>query len=284
MHLRLISRRLPLFILLPFAWAAQAQVSERSRLVEVPLASTHADITFTITSGSRIKDACDEGANCPDQAVNDEVAFVQQVKRIATVLQAGSRTLYPDLRQRVPSMRESGFEVYVVKDEEPGSTSSANGRIALNSALGTWRPYDESVAFIIAREMGHVIARHHQENSAASITTSVLMNILVPGSGLLKGLVSMGGSRLASTSKRDVQAVEADAIALNLLKVSGFRLENVSLSLRATVTSPGESVWMSYLRKSSDALMLAVGKEAQFVVADVEGPSIRAQVPIVALK
>jgi Zn-dependent protease with chaperone function len=65
----------------------------------------------------------------------------------------------------------SGTGTLAVTGDEAGSASSANGRIALNAALGKLAPYDEWLAFVIARKMGHVIARHHEENSAASMAT-----------------------------------------------------------------------------------------------------------------
>lgn len=211
-----------------------------------------------MTTGSRKTVACDENTNCPTQADKDAIRFDLQVQRIAGVLQNGAEYLYPDLAQRIPGLEGSRFDVYVVDGDEPGSSSSANGKIALNAVLGAWQPYDDWLAFVIAREMGHVIARHHEENSAASITTSVVMNFLIPGSSLLKGVLSTGGAGIAGRSKRDVQALEADAIALSLLKAAGFRLRDVSLSLLAAPAMLDDGLWSQNFRKSSDNLLVEV--------------------------
>jgi Zn-dependent protease with chaperone function len=193
--------------------------------------------------------------------------FGQQVQRIAGPLQKGAQDLYPDLAQRVPRLAGSRFDVYIAEGNDPGSASSANGRIALNAALGARQPYDDWMAFVIAREMGHVIARHHEENSAAGIATSVIMNILIPGSSVLKSLISAGGSGIAAKSKRDVQAQEADAIALGLLEAAGFRLRDIYLALLIAPVLPDEGTWSKSLKVSSDNLLAAVRRSELAVVA-----------------
>jgi hypothetical protein len=148
------------------------------------------------------------------------------------------------------------FDVYVVADANAlGITSSANGRIALNSALGVPQPYDDWIAFVIAREMGHVIARHHEENSAAGIATSVIMNILVPGTALLKFVASAGGSGIASASGREVQALEADGIALALLKAGGFRSRDIYMTLLIAPAPQDDGAWSKGFKKSADTFI-----------------------------
>ena len=192
--------------------------------------------------------------------------FPLQVERIAGVLQKGAESLYPDLAQRVPDLVDGRFDVYIVEGDQPGSASSANGRIALNAALGARQPYDDWMAFVIAREMGHVIARHHEENSAAGIATSVIMNVLIPGSSLLKALISAGGSEIAAKSQRGVQALEADAIAFELLQAAGFRLRNIYLTLLIEPALLDDGSWSEGLRVSSGRLLAEV-RRSEFSVA-----------------
>jgi|APLak6261671648_1056085.scaffolds.fasta_scaffold01356_2 hypothetical protein len=252
---------------LGMAGCATVSTDGRARIVDMPLASTHADISFSVTTGSRWSDTCKDKPGCPLQAEEDAATrFGLQVEQVAAVLQKGAVSLYPDLAQRVPDLVDGRFDVYIVEGNQPGSASSANGRIALNAALGVRQPYDDWVAFVIAREMGHVIARHHEENSAAGIATSVIMNILIPGSSLLKTLISAGGSEIAAKSQRDVQALEADAIALELLQAAGFRLRDISLALRIEPPSLDDGSWSKSFRESSDNVLAAL-RRAEFAVA-----------------
>ena len=246
---------------------ATVSTEGRARIADLPLASTHADIAFTMTTGSRRSAACEETAACPTQAERDAaVGFALQVERVAGVLQKGAESLYPDLAQRVPELVDRRFDVYIVDGDQPGSASSTNGRIALNAALGARQRYDDWVAFVIAREMGHVIAHHHEENSSASIATSVIMNVLIPGSSLLKTLISAGGSGIAAKSQREAQALEADAIALELLQAAGFRMRDVYLALRIEPALLDDGSWSKSFRDSS-ANLLAAFRRSEFAVA-----------------
>jgi hypothetical protein len=240
------------------AGCATAPVGDRERTAGLPLAAAHSDISFMLTTGSRQRAACAEKSACAnrgDAVASTLTPFAAQVQRVADVLQYGARDLYPDLAQRIPGLANSGFDVYVVARDEPGSVSSASGRIALNAALGVLQPYDDWLAFVIAREMGHVIARHHEENSSVSIAASVVLNILIPGSGLLKSAASAIGSELAVSSKRDQQAREADAIAVNVLQAAGYRLHDVALSLAIAPAGLDGGSWSQGFRKSSDKLI-----------------------------
>lgn len=234
----------------------------RSHLVDVPLASSHADLMFSMTTGSKQSLECPDSkcVKSPESTVSP--FFILQVQRVARKLQGGARSLYPDLTRRVPNLAEGGFDIYVVDSDEPSTACSANGRVAISSVLGTWQPSDDWVAFLIAREMGHVIARHPEEDSVVSMTTSTLMNLIIPGSMLMRSAFSAGGGQLASFSQRDIHEEEADAIALDLLKAAGYRPLNIIAALRKKPLVLNDSRWSRSFRRSSDyAIAKARGKK-----------------------
>lgn len=256
------------------AGCATVPTEDRARIVNMPLASTHADIAFSMTTGRRQNASCDDDAHCATFADRKPtMRFALQVQRIAGALQKGAQDLYPDLQQRVPQLVGGRFDIYVVDGDQLGSASSADGRIALQAGLRIRQPYDDWIAFVIAREMGHVIARHHEENSAASIATSVIMNILIPGSGLLKTVITAGGSNIAAKSQRDAQVLEADAIALKLLEVAGFELRDIGLALRIAPVLLDDGQWAKDFRVSSDRFLGAVSRSR---VALAAGPILSA--------
>ena len=261
-------------------YCTSAQADDRTRVVTLPLASTYSDIVFSITTGERQGGNCKQDGDCANSSKGDAVGrFALQVTRVAAILQEEAMHLYPGLAERLPGESENRFDVYVVEDTEPSSTSSANGRIALSTALGAWQPYDDWLAFVIAREMGHVIANHHEENSSAGIVTSVIMNLLIPGSSLLKSALSAGGSRVASKSQQSVQIQEADAIALRLLSGAGYRLRDVSLSLTVAPTMQGNDQWSRDFRTSSANLVAAAHDEKQAVDKTAGAPLVIATRP-----
>ena len=245
--------------MLGMSGCATAPNQARTRMLDTPLASTHADISFSMSTGARQYAVCEGESGCPTAADRDSGRrFVLQVERVAGALQAGAQRLLPDLAQRAPGLAGGKFDVYVVEGDQPGSASSANGRIALTAALGARMPYDDWVAFVVAREMGHVIARHHEENSASGIVTSVLMNILIPGSSLLKSLLSAGGAEIAARSKQEVQALEADLIAQDLLQEAGFRMRDIYLTLLLDPVPLDDGPWSTSFRNSSRNLIVEV--------------------------
>lgn len=246
---------------LGLAGCANAPAGAREGISGLPLAAAHSDLTFLLTTGARQQAAGAEESACASRGnalASSLTPFAAQLQRLARALQCAASELYPDLAQRIPGLAASGFDIYVIAGDEPGSASSASGRIALNAALGALQPYDDWLAFVIAREMGHAIARHHEENSSISIATSVVMNILLPGSGLLKSVASKAGSELAIRGKRDQQAKEADAIALKLLQTAGFSLHDVALSLAIAPAGLGGGSWSQGFRNSSDRLIAGI--------------------------
>lgn len=241
------------------AACTHAPVVDRPRIVDVPLAAVQSDLEFSITSASRADMSCVENSACSAESGRGGArSFAMQVEWIAGALQIGALKQYPDPAWCNARSIDGCFDVYIVEGDEPGSSSSASGRIALHAALDRWQAYDGALAFVIAREMGHVIARHHEENSSLSIATSVLLNIFIPVGGVFKSLISLAGARLAAASNRDVQAAEADDIAFNLLETSGFRPKDVARSLLMAPVSLDESSWSKSFRKSSNKFVLAV--------------------------
>jgi Zn-dependent protease with chaperone function len=244
------------------AGLAWSQADEPVRGASATLASTHSDIAFALLNGPRQEDGL--GALAKPLSL--------QVGRVAERLRQGAIQAYPDLAQRIPGSTSGGFDIYVAKGDTPGSASSASGKIALSTALAALQPYDDWLAFVIAREMGHVIARHHEENSGAGMVTSLLMNLLLPGSSLLKTVASAAGSSIAANAKREQQADEADAIALRLLEAAGFQLRDVSLSLRVTAAGLDAGRWSLGLQKSTATAVFAAraAKRAPAGVAATE--------------
>ena len=205
------------------------------------LPSLHSDLKFSLLAPLR--------KAVPDA---DDAILRAQTLRIAESLQAAARGLYADKMKTL-----GGFDVYVADSKDAETLSSATGKIALYGGIAQLKPADDWLAFVIAREMGHVLAGHHDQNSAASILTSVIMNLLIPGSGLLKSALSFAGSQAAAASGGEKQAQEADEVALKLLESAGYTSRTVALNLAQGPLDErlGTSSWADSLRLSARALI-----------------------------
>ncbi len=221
------------------AGCAQSPVSGRSQFIALPspVGTAQSEILFGLND-MRLnfgEAACEAGiGGCGDAA---ERKFRLQVARIAGRLAQAAHELYPQVEEDAEL-----FKVSVVRGMVPASAYSASGRIALTAALRTIDPSDDLVAFIIARDMGHVLNRHEEENSSVGMVGSVLLGLLVPVQGLLKMTVSFFGSRVGSNINVGEQGVESDLVAMRILARAGYSAQSVALSLALEASAPALSV------------------------------------------
>lgn len=204
-----------------------AAVTDAPRPVAASLTALHSDLKFSVVTGTRADVANDDSSSAG--------LLARQTKRLVPSLETAARGLYPEMMARITQ-----FDVYVAHSADVETRSSPTGKIAINSALGNLRLTDDALAFVIAREMGHVLGSHHEDNSAASLLTSIIMNLLIPGSSLIKSAISMASSEIASSSGSERQVKEADEIAVRLLETAGYRMNNLALGL-ATVSADGNT-------------------------------------------
>jgi predicted Zn-dependent protease len=195
----------------------------------------HSDLRFGLLAAQR---QSIDAASAPYQA---------QVKRVAARLQAAAKKTFPDAQGRAAS-----FDVFVADTQKLSAISSGSGKIAVSAGFAAVKPDDAWLAFVIAREMAHVISGHHDSNAGASIAVSVAMNFIIPGSGLIKSALSFGGSELASGSRREEQGKEADLAAMKLLAAAGYPAKAVlrSLQQRPLGEEVSSTMWAADYRAS----------------------------------
>jgi Zn-dependent protease with chaperone function len=218
---------------------AQPEVPLETRSSSLP--SLHSDIKFSVLAPPRKADPSAE-----------EALLKAQTLRITAALQGAARNLYADKMERLGS-----FDVYVAESRNAETLSSATGKIALYGGIADLKPGDDWLAFVISREMGHVLAGHHDDNSAASLLTSVILNLIIPGSGLVKSALSFAGSQAAAATGSERQIREADEIAVKLLAAAGYRPVTLALNLAQGPLDErlGTSSWADALRKSAQTLI-----------------------------
>jgi predicted Zn-dependent protease len=197
-------------------------VTGREQIVAVPAVQAHADIGYTLSSKAQrfsAPDACDHA--CRRQLRT----FEAQVERLGAQLEAAARNMSPELFARIPS-----FDIGVDSTLGTATGSSAGGRIVLGSGIAQLEPADDVTAFLLAREMGHVIARHDEEDSGARIVFSAV-TALLPVTLIARFIASALGSNALMQTWAEQQRREADEIALALLVRTGRSVASVAKSL-----------------------------------------------------
>jgi len=180
-------------------------------------------------------------ANCTAGSCDNRPAFRSQVSRLGAKLSQAAQREFPQLRRRIHD-----FHFQVLAKSDIGVLSSAMGSVAVLDGLRRLETDEPTLAFILAREMGHVIAEHHEENSATSLLVSVAVTLALPVANMLRGAAaaapataggvtttaattaaSMVGGRALRSVYRPDQLQEADVIGMRLTLQAGYKAEEV---------------------------------------------------------
>lgn len=222
--------RKSLLLLVLLCGCATHPITGRNQLQALPaLQAAYADARFVMsTEAWRIAAplSCDE--DCGDAERRKD--FVRRVAQIGAELETVAKEMSPELAGRIGNFR---IEVSDVLGVVTGS--SAGGRIVMGSGLAGLQPSNTVLAFLIAREMAHVIARHEEENSGASILFSIL-GFLLPGFHVLArlGATTLGSGVLMSSWAAEQQR-EGDEIAIALLERAGVAASLIAIELASGI-------------------------------------------------
>ena len=194
------------------------------------------------------------------------------------ILAIGRRLAWAAFRQHTDlHLRFSRFEFVVADKADPGAASSAAGTVVVYRGVRGLDLDDAALAFVLAREMSHVIAGHHDENVTTSILVAVAAQILLPvlnvgslfsssaattaaastaatsaATTAVASAASFAGSRVLRAGDRPQQVREAEAIAMKLLAAAGWDGRDVSDQLEALRPAlPDEPAWTEELRQSA---------------------------------
>jgi predicted Zn-dependent protease len=186
---------------------------------------------------------------------------------------------YPELSARIQQ-----FDFSVVDKSEPGTGSTAAGHIVVLRPVDELARSDQALSFVLAREMGHVVARHHEENTGVSIAISALTMVVAPALSLARVLAStmvsasttvasFFGSRALVDTYRPRQQQQADAIAMELLGRMGYDRAAVASGFAAEPLSHPQGRWMEDLQVSVAHLLDAAKGQADVPEGSQPGAS-----------
>jgi hypothetical protein len=237
----------------------------RSQLtVPQPVSEIYSEVNMRL----QLATTADARYKCTESECDASEDFEMRVARLGKRLADKAFELYPDLRERI-----GRFEFVTSDKAEPGTTSNASGTVVVFSGTRALELSDPALAFILAREMGHVIGRHHNENTATRIIVSVLAQVLLPVSGLFHALALLQGASSAAAASATMatatagsflgsraviatywpqQLAGADTIALTVLARLGYDPQETADALaEAEQRLAGDSSWPQDLRASS---------------------------------
>jgi predicted Zn-dependent protease len=216
--------------------------------------------------------------------------FDHRVAELGHRIARAAYEAYPELGCQVSSL-----EFVVADKEDPATLSTALGRIVVFRGVERVAYTDAALAFILAREIGHVVAQHHEHNAAYGLFVSGLAHILLPVTSLAKAISeSIAGvgaavstsatvaanasvsatSTVASHAAVEIQARtqqdEADDVAIRILARMGIDGLHIRRSFGKAAPTPGND-WIAKLFNSIDRLgdLPEYERGAEFVHAAV---------------
>lgn len=269
-------RVLPALLLVSILTACATSPEGRSQLVAPAPLQGFSAVYSEFDMSLQLVTAAD-APSCRDAECAADRAFDRRILALGRRLADAAFRQYPDLHLRFPH-----FDFVVADKTDAGAASSAGGTVVIYRGVGRLDLDDAALAFVMAREMSHVIGGHHDENVTTSILVAVAAQILLPMLNIAQGAAaafsgnaattaaattvatstvtttmvasaaSFAGSRALRASYRPQQVREAESMAMKLLVAAGWDAREASDQLEAMRPAlPEEPAWTEELREST---------------------------------
>lgn len=237
----------------------------------VPSSINHlyTDIDMRVRLATKPNEAPCSGDQCLENKI-----FDLQVQQIGQTLADAAYQTYPELKNKIPH-----FSFSVVDKKEVGMASNGSGKIVVFRGMQHLNLSEDALAFVMAREMGHVIGGHHDRNTSTKIFFSIMAGVLFPAVTLISAsnvaaqattatsvatsaastATSYFGSEAAISMIKPTQLVEADEIAIKLLSVKDWDKRSVDTALQLNIVD-GNS-WEKDLQSTQKYLAKKIQQE-----------------------
>lgn len=155
------------------------------------------------------------------------------------------------VRQLPAQWRSVQWETALFEDKEPNAFALPGGKVGVNTGIFTVAKNQDQLAAVLGHEIGHVIARHHEERITRQMRASGLLQVAGALAGDYGQLVTQGGGVLAQTGfllpGSRAQESEADVVGQQLMAQAGFNPEQ-AINLWQNMIAAGGSrppQWLS---------------------------------------
>jgi predicted Zn-dependent protease len=160
------------------------------------------------------------------------------------------------VRQLPPEQRSVAWETAVFTDKEPNAFALPGGKVGVNTGIFTVAKNQDQLAAVLGHEIGHVIARHHEERITRQIGTQQLLGLgsALAGAAYGQGAGDIVGQLGGMTAQAAfllpgsrTQESEADVVGQRLMAQAGFDpRQAVNLWQNMMAASGGRSPqWLS---------------------------------------
>ncbi len=135
------------------------------------------------------------------------------------------------VRQLPPEQRSVAWETAVFTDKEPNAFALPGGKVGVNTGIFTVARNQDQLAAVLGHEIGHVIARHHEERITRQMGAQAGLGVLGAlagaryGDGAASTVNQLGGMTAQAAfllPGSRTQESEADVVGQRLMAQAGF--------------------------------------------------------------
>ena len=272
-----VSLYAPQILALPSDSAAEASTAADNPVNDI--SDFYSDIDMRMRLATKPNDVACSGDAC----LNNQI-FDAQVQAIGQSLAKTAYEIYPELKKKTPK-----FEFSVADKKDLGSASNGSGKVVIFRGVQNLDLGDEALSFLVAREMGHVIGRHHKSNAKTKLLFTVLTGVLFPAVSILSAssaaaqvstattlltsaastATSFLGSEVAIARIKPTQLSEADDISLGLMEDKGLTKADLAQSLSFIVENEKPSAWEKDLYLSIQYVQNLAGEPVE-TIAEID--------------
>jgi predicted Zn-dependent protease len=133
--------------------------------------------------------------------------------------------------RQLPAEWQAQWDVALFADESPNAFALPGGKVGVNTGIFKVARNQDQLAAVIAHEIGHVVARHHDERITRQLGTQAGLGILGAlvgsqyGQGAAQAANQIGGAAaqgLFLLPNNRAQESEADVVGQQLMASAGF--------------------------------------------------------------
>ena len=265
----------PQVLALPSASVTEASVDSDADNPVNDISDFYSDIDMRMRLATK-----PNGVVCSGDVCLSNQVFDAQVQAIGQSLANSAYEIYPELKKKTPK-----FEFSVADKKDLGSASNGSGKVVIFRGVQNLDLGDEALSFLVAREMGHVIGRHHKSNAKTKLLFTVLTGVLFPAVSILSAssaaaqvstattlltsaastATSFLGSEVAIARIKPTQLSEADDISLGLMEDKGLTKADLSQSLAFIVENENPSAWEKDLYQSIQYVQNRAGEPVETI-------------------
>lgn len=141
------------------------------------------------------------------------------------------RCVVDAITRELPAGWQTQWDVALFADDSPNAFALPGGKVGVNTGIFTVAKNQDQLAAVIAHEIGHVVARHHDERITRQMGAQAGLGILGAlvgsqyGEGAAQATTQVGGAAaqgLILLPNNRTQESEADVVGQQLMARAGF--------------------------------------------------------------